>query len=306
MRTAKPEGPTIDVLLEDFVLDYRINKRRSLRRALSSLSHLRPFFEGRPAVSITTPLVKRYIARRLEEGAANATINRELAALKRSFSLAARQTPPLVDSVPFIPTLQEDNVRTGFFEHGEFLALREALPEYLRGFTTFAYKSGWRLEEIEGLTWDKVDLDLGLVRLEPGETKNRDARSVYLDSELAGIFRSLWMRRAGNSLPYVFLNARGNERLKSFRKTWLRACRAAGIPARHFHDLRRTAVRNMVRAGVPERVAMTLSGHRTRSVFERYNIVNEDDLRQASARQEAYLRRREARLKTRRESKREA
>ena len=89
-------------------------------------------------------------------------------------NLGARQTPPKVDRVPYIPMLKENNVRQGFFEHGEFLALRDALPDFLKGFVTFAYKTGWRVSEITGLTWNKVDLEQGIVRLEAGETKNED------------------------------------------------------------------------------------------------------------------------------------
>ena len=75
----------------------------------------------------------------------NATINRELAALKRMLNLGAVQTPPRVDRLPFIPMLKENNTRKGFFEHGDYLALRDTLPEHLKGFVTFAYKTGWRV-----------------------------------------------------------------------------------------------------------------------------------------------------------------
>ena len=281
-----------DELAGDFLTDYRINNKKFLARAEASVDHLTECFIGMRVTEITTPRVNAYIEARLSEGAQNATINRELAALKRMLNLGAKQTPPKVDKVPFIPTLKENNVRKGFFEHGEFLALRDGLPEHLKGIVTFAYKVGWRHEEICTLTWKQVDLEQGIVRLEPGEAKNDEARTVYLDEELKEVFREQWYRRKklGIALPYVFLNEKGTDRIKRFDKAWKTASNKAGIGKRLFHDFRRTAVRNMVRAGVPERVAMMISGHKSRSVFERYNIVNDADLKLAAQRQEAYLR----------------
>jgi integrase len=243
------------------------------------------------ATSITTPVIQQYVEERIEEGTANATINRELAALKRMLNLGAKQTPPIVDRVPHIPMLRENNVRKGFFEHGDFIKLREALPEHLRGFITFAYKTGWRLGEITALTWDKVDLKRGVVRLDPGETKNSEPRTIVVDMELLEVLNRQWKLRgkSGSVLPFVFLNAKGTDQIKQFVKSWKTACKKAQIGKRLFHDFRRSAVRNMVRAGVPERVAMTISGHKTRSVFERYNVVSEEDLRHAAQKQADYL-----------------
>ncbi len=134
----------------------------------------------------------------------------------------------------------------------------------------------------------RVDRDNGIARLEAGETKNDDARTVYLDEELKEVITRQWEGRQ-NLLPYVFLNDTGTDKIKRFDKSWKTACKDAKIGKRLFHDLRRTAVRNMVRSGIPERVAMMISGHKTRSVFERYNIVNDADLKLAAQRQEAYL-----------------
>ena len=279
-------------LADDFLADYRVNGKKSLVRAERSVNHLKTAFEGARVTNITSPKINAYIQTRIDEGAENATVNRELAALKRILNLAARQTPPKVDRVPYIPMLKENNVRKGFFEHGDFLALREALPEHLKGFVTFAYKTGWRVSEIEGLTWAQVDLVNGIVRLEAGETKNDDARTVYLDQELQGVFeqQSEARKKRETVLPWVFTNDTATGQLKDFRGSWDKACTTAKIGKRLFHDFRRTAVRNMVRAGIPERVAMMVSGHKTRSVFDRYNIVSDTDLRLASQRTETYLR----------------
>ena len=282
------ERVKFDELAEDFLRDYRINQKKSLFRAEISVKHLKKRFEGCPIPQITSPQIQAYIEHRLSEGVANATINRELAALKRMLNIGARQTPPKVNRVPYISMLKENNVRKGFFEHAEFVVLRDALPDYLKGFVTFAYKTGWRVSEIAGLTWNQVDLDNGIVRLESGETKNDEGRTVYLDDELQGVFNHQWKVRK-NLLPYVFLNEKGTDKVKRFDKSWKTACKKAKIGHRQFHDFRRTAVRNMVRAGIPEGVAMKISGHKTRSIFDRYNIVNVADLKLAAQRQESYL-----------------
>ena len=121
------------------------------------------------------------------------------------------------------------------------------MPDYLKGFVTFAYKTGWRMSEITGLTWNQVDLDNGIVRLESGETKNDEGRTVYLDDELQGIFNHQWesRKRSRKLTPYVFPNIDGTGRINDFRGSWNKACKDAKIGKRLFHDFRRTAVRNI-------------------------------------------------------------
>lgn len=104
------------------------------------------------APEVTTDVIKKYIERRLSSGLNNATVNRELSAIKRTFNLGAQCTPPKVSAVRYIPMLKENNVRKGFIEHNEFLALREALPEYLKPVFSFGYFSGWRKTEILSFT----------------------------------------------------------------------------------------------------------------------------------------------------------
>jgi integrase len=275
-----------DELAEDFLTDYRINGKRTLDKAICSVKHLKEVFGGMRVTEITTAKIKEYVDKEMTASLSNASINRELAALKRIFHLAAQCTPPKVGQVPYIPMLKESNTRKGFFEYDEYLTLKDTLPSHLRSVAIFAYHTGWRLGEIRGLTWDKVDLKQGIIRLDPGETKNEEARTIYLNDELVKEIKALHNNRRLDC-PYVFhLNG---QPIGEFRKSWKTACRMAGLKGRLFHDFRRTAIRNMVRSGITERVAMVISGHKTRSVFDRYNIVNDNDLKEAAKKQQAYL-----------------
>jgi integrase len=186
--------------------------------------------------------------------------------------------------------LKERNVRKGFFEHSDFLTVRDVLPEHLKGVATFGYRTGWRFSEIATLTWSRVDIKQGIVRLEVGETKNDDARTVYLDDELKHVIDGQWNRRIriGTTLPYVFLNRDGNDRVKRFDKSWKTACKKAGVGIKVFHDFRRTAVCSRVRSRIPERVGVMTSEHKTGVVFERHNLLKDTELRPAH-RQHEYL-----------------
>ena len=282
---------TFTQIIELLEQDYVLNNKKSTVRMRQSVVHLEKFFGKRRAVDITSASVSRYILARKEANATNGTINRELSALKRAFSLAKSCSPPLVREIPTIHALKEDNVRTGFFEHEEFTKLQKEIPDYLTDILLFAYKTGCRRSEILTLKWADVDLSHGAhgsVRLSPGTTKNGDGRVLFLDAELKARFTRLKKDRT-SLLPWIFLNPKKTDRVKSFSKAWHSACKKAKIDDKIFHDLRRTAVRNMVRAGIPEAVAMKISGHKTRSVFDRYNIVSEKDLQAAAAAQQQYL-----------------
>jgi len=280
----REERAIFEDLAKALLTDYEINRRRSLRSARLSISHLREVFGLERAIDITTDQIKAYARTRQREGAANASINRELAALKRMFSLAVQDGR--LSATPYIPKLHEDNARQGFVDHGAFVTLRDNLPEYLREPITFLYLSGWRVSEMKALEWRDVDLAGRLVRLRPEVSKNKNGRVLPLSGELLEIIeRAHGARQLG--CPFVF--HRRAEPIGDFRKAWSNACKAAGLGKPLVHDLRRTAVRNMVRAGIPDRVAMTLSGHKTRSIFDRYNIVSEADLEQAAERLQSHL-----------------
>jgi integrase len=284
----KAEKVTFAELAEDFLTDYRIKDRDKQEKIQFKLRPLLATFGNDRAKAITTDRIKRYIEQRQAAGAATSTINRELSVLKRAFNLGL-QAEKIV-SKPYIPMLTESNVRTGFFEYEEFLAVRGALPAFLRPVATFAYYNGWRVTEILNLQWRQVNLEAEEVRLDPGTTKNKEGRVIYLDGELLETMKeqrtfvlSLQKER-GEIIPWVFINPETGDRIRDFRKSWAEACKQTGLSGRLFHDFRRTSVRNMVRAGVPEVVAMRISGHKTRSIFDRYNIVSEQDLREAARR----------------------
>ena len=309
---------TFDELAKDFLTDYRINKKDTLTKAERSVKYLNETFGGMKVVGITTAKVKTYIQGRMEKSYSNASINRELAALKRMLHLGAQCTPPKVNLVPHIPMLKESNIRKGFFEASEYKALKDVLPEELKPIITFGYHSGWRKSEILGLTWERVDIHQGIVRLDPGETKNEEGRTLYMNEELMKEMKALHKKRR-LGCPYVF--HRDGEPIKGFRKAWVSACikvglcevlrddhgnpvtfkgkdekRVVRIPTRIFHDFRRTAIRDLVRSGVSERVSMKISGHKTRNVFDRYDIASDQDLREAAQKKQAYFERQETTL----------
>lgn len=271
-------------IAEDYLIDYRINQRKSAKKAEMYVEYLKESFQGIRVTEITTDRIRKHVEKKIEDGKSNATINRQLSALKRMFHLGKRARK--INEIPYIPMLKESNVRKGFFEYEQFLTLRNTVPDYLKPIVTFAYHTGWRRAEVLNLTWDRVDLKQGIIRLDPGETKNEEARTVYMNEELSKEMKALHSdRRLG--CPYVF-HHNGKPIIK-FEKSWNAACRKAGLKGMLFHDFRRTAVRNMVRAGVPERVAMKISGHKTRSIFDRYNIVSDQDLREAARKQQIFM-----------------
>ena len=242
---------------------------------------LRPFsdgcfrFAGRAGVS--TDHFNKYVDDRQQAGASNATINRELAALKRMFTLGARTFPQKVTRIPHFPHLVERNVRKGFVEDAQYVALAMACAKvgiWLCGLFECGYTYGWRVSELLGTQVSQINIAGGTIRLNPGETKNDDARTVKMSAGVKVLLAALIAGKKSDD----FVFTREGEVVRDFRGAWEVVTTAASVPDLLFHDLRRTAIRNMVRAGIPERVAMSISGHKTRSVFERYNIVSERDL----------------------------
>jgi integrase len=226
------------------------------------------------------------------------TAKNELNALRRGFTLAKRAGK--VAAIPTFPQLDADRVRTGFFEDGDVAAVRAELSEDLQPVLDFGWLTGWRKGEITTLRWSQVDFKAGVVRLEVGSTKNNQGREFPF-----GAFPPLRAllerqrdrtraaeRRLGQIIPHVF--HRDGKPVRDFFTAWASACvRAARdakgaivrpqVVGRLFHDLRRSAVRRLEKAGVPRSVAMKLTGHKTESVYTRYAIVASQDLRDGVA-----------------------
>jgi integrase len=273
-------------IAKDLRLHYETTGKRNCHEAEHRLKHLDAFFAGSRVANLSAADVTTYVAKRQTEGVANGTINRELAVLTRMLRLAY-ENGKLV-RLPVVRKLKENAPRSGFFERDQYEAIRRYLRPHLQVAVEIAYRFGWRLQS-EVLTLERrhLDLEAGTLRLDPGSTKNGEGRIVYLPPDLKAQLtgqtervRAL-ERQTGRIIPYLFPHLRGRrqgQRIRDFRRAWQGACAKAGVPGMLRHDCRRTAVRNMVNAGVPERVAMTVTGHRTRAVFDRYHIVSPADL----------------------------
>jgi len=272
--------------------EYVLEGRKTWSRREYNLARLTPVFGGMRIKAITTDKLQAFITKRLQEGAASASVNRDLDCLRRMMVLGSRQTPPKVGRIPHFPKLAEHNVREGFLEHDEFLSIRGAAQDHLKVAMTIGYYTGMRLREIiseRGLRWDQVNLEEGSIRLSSSQTKTKTPRVIYMADDFLLVMKKAKEIQVRDfpSCPYVC--HRNGQPFSNLICAWKTACKRVGVEGKTFHDLRRTGVRNLVRAGVPETVAMKISGHKTRSVFDRYNITSEDDLREAAKRLNRYI-----------------
>jgi integrase len=295
-----PEKVKVGDLLDLVLRDYEQSNRPDSLTIFAEPSirlHLRPSLGHLRAGEVSTEQIEDYKEKKRRAGLAPATINKHLALLRRGFTLGYEHRPPLVDRarVPIIRKLRENNTRKGFFEPEEFERMVKFLPEPINHLTRFAYQTGCRREEVRTLNWSQIDLKEWIVRLEPGTTKNEQGRTFHLVGNLRQAFEDLKRARDRDHprCPWVF--SRNGREVKDWREAWDSACKQAGIvddagePAKLFHDLRRSGVRNLRRSGVSETVAMRISGHKTRAVFDRYNIVDEADIVDAAERVSHYL-----------------
>jgi integrase len=297
-----------------YIQDYTEQEHRSLRTNtetgetyVDSLVHLDEFFKNMRVSDITGTMITKFKNERKATGAANGTVNRALAALRRMFALATDDShgPAMIRHAPAIKMLPEGEARQGFLDIADYDKLYSSLPAYVQPVFQTAFYTGMRKDEVMSLTWDRVDLAAKVIRLENSDVKNKKGREIPLIDGLPELLEGV--RRKNPKATNVFLTPKG-EPIGSFIKAWRNACVKAAITVKvngesvvsHFeedgtyrgflfHDLRRTALRNLVRAGVPRGVAMAITGHKTEEVFERYNITDSKDVQNAGASVAEYL-----------------
>lgn len=279
---------TVNELLDALRDDYQLRGKWGAR-VESLVKKLREYFGLSRAVTVTSERVAAFQLELRAEGYRDASINRFCQVLGQAFRLAVERKH--LAGAPVIQHLSEvGNARSGFFTEQEIRSLLAHLPEHLQDFTLFAYITGMRKGEVQSLRWSDVHGDSITLRAE--NSKNGESRTIPLEGELAELMERCRARRQmvnGTTVmlaEYIFHHQ--GAPIGSFRKTWASACRFAGVPGRLFHDLRRCAARNLLAAGVPQAVAMKITGHRTDSMFRRYAIITDTQQRQALRQAEAY------------------
>jgi integrase len=276
-----------------------------------SISQLQAYFGGKRLTSITPALIEQYRAwrrstiSRRQRPITPATVNRELACLKRMFNVARKGLIILKGGVPLenpmmtVSLEREHNERDRVLSSDEFARLYQASEEWVKPILLMAYHTGMRKGEIRSLRWDQIDLRHHLIRLKSADTKTDEGRTIPLNQSLTITLKST-TRYLG--CPWVFVNpaildawkASPGEVDPRYHKTsishaFTRACKRAAVENATFHDLRHTFVTNARRAGVDYFRIMAITGHRTMSVFKRYNTVDEHDLRRAMLQMDTYM-----------------
>jgi integrase len=254
------------------------------------MNQLEKSFGALRGEEVTEDRIAEHSRRRLQvDHAAPATLHRELSVLRRMLRLASHRLP----RVPIIDMPRVNNARQGFFEESDLQAVLPHLPPHARNLIEFLYLTGWRVSEALRLLWSDVDWKRRTVWLR--DSKNREPRlfPFKYHPRLEDVLRrqrhfvSQWEHEHATLCPAVF-HWRGRP-MQKLRRSWKTACRAAGLPDRLVHDFRRTAVRNLIRAGVQQAIAMKITGHKTSSIFRRYLIVDEELLAQATGAVADYL-----------------
>jgi integrase len=276
---------TVDELLDDLVTHLEVKGAAAVAKSRSTLKAVRAELGGTHAGELDTAMVEKAQRTWLRQKKAAATVNRRCELLRQAYRLAVRRTPPKVGVIPHIPVLTVQNARQGFLSASEIARLLAGFVDPdLRDYVEWCAWTGMRPGEVRQITWAMVDPTARTLQLDPRAAKTRRGRTLALEGPLWTILeRRRKARRLGCELVFHRTSkGRPGQPVRDYRKAFALAVKAAKLPRTLLpYDLRRSAIRNMVRAGVDVSVVMKISGHRTRSTFDRYNIVNEADVRKA-------------------------
>jgi integrase len=280
---AKEKGYTLDDMLEIVRQESERKQNRAFKNVKYCFRHLQEGFKFHRVIDITSEKIPPYGEQRFKEGASRATVNRELTALGHGFRLMIEKR--MVSTMPVIKLYREDNTRKGFIDIGDLNAVLEKIPNpNVRDLVEFLYHSGWR--QIEGLMFQWSWIDQNMIRIPAEYSKTKEPRRLPIVGRLMDILeRRQKVRRL--DCPYVF--HRNGKPIKYFRKAFYVAAAQIEHPSLRPHDMRRSAVRNFRRAGLSESEGMMLSGHKTRSVYERYNILDDRDAIEAMQKVQQHL-----------------
>jgi integrase len=302
-----PVPPRVDRLsyreiIEDLKMEYRNSGARNLREAGTRLKHLDQHFGAFRAAAITSAEIAKYVSARLAAGASPSSVNKETGVLMRAIRLAAEHEK--LTKIPITHKLKEAAPRAGFLEPEQFARVYQHLPDDVQTAALIAYRLGWRTSEVLHLERRHVSTGDNTLTLDAGSTKNGDGRVIVMPADVAAAVGAqlarvdALSRTLARVIPWLFPHFTGvaatrpgqrhvaviGARKRNYRRAWDAACAKAGLPRFLRHDMRRSAVRNLVNANVPERVAMAITGHKTRAVFDRYHIVSPGDLEAAAKR----------------------
>lgn len=277
---------TVGELLDDYLLDLEFRGARALGTFRHQAEVVRGILGSEVAMHLEP--VRLYEAQQeLRKRYAPATVNFIIGLVRSAFRHGARNGK-IERRLEFPRALPANNARKGFLEHGAYLAILGELPEWAGDMFRLAYATGWRRGEVLSLTWPEVDMEAREIRLDPARSKNREGRVFPFLGEIGDVIsRQHAERRLG--VPWLFHHQCKPWSASTLNKTFREAATIAGYPKALIHDCRRTAIRNLLRAGVRADVAMAMVGWKTRAMMERYAIISEADLREAAAKAQEFM-----------------
>ncbi|HEV2054675.1 MAG TPA: site-specific integrase [Methylomirabilota bacterium] len=285
---------TVDEILDAYLAHCRLKGSKAAGDIQSVVNHLRRAFGSDRVLAVTAARLEAWAAEQLSTGRARGTVQLRLSYLRAALNLARRQGR--LTSVPPFPAIEVQNARQGFLERVEIERLLRHLDADHGDVVTFAYLTGWRRSESLSLAWPAVDRARGTLRL--GDSKNGEGRLLPLRRQdgalnnLGALIERRWRTRAQNDrlIPWVFHRAGRPISRHTLWAAWTKATRAAGLAGKLFHDLRRTAARDLIAAGNDYKTAMDITGHKTMAVFHRYQIGDLQLAQRGLDRLEAYRR----------------